>query len=565
MQDNSSSNQQETDQPVNIARQLAEVNLIYKTLTSAFSEDLLEYEPGRFFKNPWHIRILYDIVDNVLTQDPDTGKIIFNITGKINRNIVDEVPRNHAKSTAISVNWPLKELYRDSSLRFVVCSNTASQAEGFLREGKNHLENGEKLNATLGSIVPRKAEKWTDSLIFVKRQSRKKDPSISTTGVGGAVLSKRADVIVFDDLLDPENTKTPEQREKVLFFVNNVIRPLLEPVTGRMVLIGTVWFKGDYLDQSMKDKNFDVRLALRALIKDSKTGEGSDDPNAMDIREVFSDEVIEAYGINAKEGVLWPERWPMKELMREKEIVGTVAFNRQYMNIVMSEDEQIIKSEWLELAKIRGKDMKFLKSYDVATCPYGPLVVVAGIDLAISEKTKADWTVHFTLGRTQTGQIKILKVRRGHLSPSNTRKMIVEEFLLFKHIKIKVENNAYQDSLKRDLVEYTDIPIEGYTTGGEKFDEYIGINSVGVLFENNKIDIPYSQDMTDEERKLMDQFISECESFSLEAHTGDMLMAFWFAINALRDLGDVTKVVAVAVRTNLYDARNRAKNNDDDE
>lgn len=531
---------------------------IFKQSAEIVSKELLEYEDGKTYQNPWHIRIIYDLLDNVLTQDQETGKIIINTDPeKINRKIVIEVPRNHAKSTCCSVNWPLKELYRDPNQRIVIVSNTASQSSSFLREIKSHLERGDKLLSTLGSIVPDYPEKWTDSQIIVKRTTKKKDPSISTTGTGGAVLSKRADVGILDDLLNPDNTRTPEAREKVQFWVNNVFRPVLEPKISRQIVVGTVWYRGDYLDERMRDLTFDVRLQLRALIKDNITGAGSDHENALDIREIFSDEVINAYDINAREGVLWPERWPKKELDNEKASMGSVAFNRQYMNIVISEETQIIKTEWLEYAKLLGANYTFLPVYNVSNCPYGSLTITQGWDLAISQSARADWTVGVTLGRDHNGQIYLLNIERGKFTPAETRSKIIAQAELYKPVKIKVENVAYQEALRRDLADTTDLPIEGYTTGGEKYDEFVGINSVGVLFENRKFVLPYNYKDNPRLKELIDQFVYECEAFGAESHTGDILIAFWLALNGLRDIQQNSQSIVMVSSKGFYEARKR--------
>lgn len=528
-----------------------------------FSEQLLEYEDGKKFHNPWHIRVIYDICDSVLIQNPETGKIEFNREGKINRKIVLEIPRNHAKSTAVTVNWTLKELHRDPNHRFVIASNAASQSSAFLREQVSHIERGEKMRDVMGVIKPDQPEKWTDNSIIIKRTSKRKDPSVSTVGVGGAVLSKRADTLIIDDLLNPENSKTPEARLKVKFWVNNVFMPLKEPVTGRIIVVGTVWYKDDFLDERMKDPTYDVRLQLRALIKDSYTGEGSDHEHALDIRQVFDDEVIEYYGINATEGVLWPERWPMSELMSEKESIGTVAFNRQYMNVIISEETQIIKTEWLTYAKQMGVKYDFLAKYDAATCPYGPLPKrVEGVDLAISQAATADWTVVLTLGQDKDGKIYILNIVRGRFSPANIRATVVKEYYKFTPQKIKFENVAFQESMRKDLADHSDMPIEGFTTGGEKFDEYIGINSVGVLFENQKIVLPYNYEKNPELKELIDRLVYECEAFGSEVHTGDMLMALWFAITGLRELGSAQQVITNISGTGFY--QGTTSSNDDD-
>jgi hypothetical protein len=552
-----------------------ELQELYKHDAVSFSEDLLEYENGKTFENPWHINVIYDILDNKLTQLPSTidengdvhlGKIVVNRTGKINRRVAAEVPRNHAKSTAVSVNWTLKEVYKDPNIRFVIASNSASQSTSFLREIVSHIERGDKLNEAMGSLKPDQPEKWTQTEVIVNRTTKKKDPTISTVGAGGTVLSKRADIVILDDLLNPENTKTPEARAKVDFWVNNVLRPIIEPVTGRQIVIGTVWYKGDYLDERMRDTTFDVRLQLRALIKDSYTGEGSDHEHAMDIREVFDDEVIELYGINATEGVLWPERWPLIELLAEKEISGSVAFNRQYMNVIISEEEQIIKTEWLTAAKQRGAKFDFLAEYKPENCPYGPLRLrTAGVDLAISQKSTADWTVDVTIGQDAQGMIYILNGVRDRFSPANIRKTIVDEYYKFTPQKVIVENVAFQESLRKDMADNTDIPVEGYTTGGEKYDEYIGINSVGVLFENGKIVLPYNYEKNPALKVFIDRLVYECEAFGLEGHTGDILMAFWFAIQGLRSMQSAQEINMQVSSVGFYSGRNRDRMEDEDD
>ncbi len=56
------------------AKKLALLRQACKQSTHTFSEELLEYEGSNRYKNPWHIRIIYDLLDNILTQDPPSGK-----------------------------------------------------------------------------------------------------------------------------------------------------------------------------------------------------------------------------------------------------------------------------------------------------------------------------------------------------------------------------------------------------------------------------------------------------------------------------------------------------------
>jgi hypothetical protein len=446
------------------------------------------------------------------------------------------------------VNWTTKEVYKNPNIRILETSNTVSQAASFLREQTNHIERGERLNEVMGNIKPDKPEKWTDTEIIVKRESKRKDPTIAAIGVGGATLGKRADIGILDDILDLENTRTPEQREKIKFWVDNAFRPFIEPKTGRQIVVGTVWYKGDYLDEHLADKTYDIRLQLRALIRDSKTGEGSTDEYALDIREVFSDEVIEYYGINAREGVLWPERWPMSELMLERAAMGTVAFNRQYMNIPTDETTAIFKEPWIEAAK--NVNLALLDHFSEATDIHTVLIRVTGVDLAAGEKKINNESVVFTLGYTRTNKYIPFNVIKGHWTPKLVRSNIAGQANAFQSDLILVEDNATQAMLVKDMQDMTALPIRGFTTGGEKFDEYIGINSMAVTFEAGMWILPASP-ISPRSIQIYEEIKAALLGFP-SGHTPDILMAIWFAYTGIRSLIGTIGVQSIQQEGSIY-------------
>ena len=87
--------------------------------------------------------------------------------------------------------------------------------------------------------------------------------------------------------------------------------------------------------------------------------------------------------------------------------------------------------------------------------------------------------------------------------------------------------------MKRDLAE-KNLPIAAFTTGGEKFDPYIGVESLALLFENDRIILPYDKE-DPYTIALVDQLVDELRQFPV-GHTGDTAMALWFAYTAMRDL-----------------------------
>jgi hypothetical protein len=77
------------------------------------------------------------------------------------------------------------------------------------------------------------------------------------------------------------------------------------------------------------------------------------------------------------------------------------------------------------------------------------------------------------------------------------------------------------------------IPVEGYHTGTEKYDPEIGVNSLAAFMELGKIKIPYDQH-DPRTIELASKLLNEMRAYP-EGHTGDSLMALWFAFSQLRD------------------------------
>lgn len=234
------------------------------------STDIMSQVLG--FKNNWHHNLWYDILDNKVVQNDDTGLLEWNCTPKHNKKIMILAPRSHSKSTVFTVNYPLKEIVSNPNVRIVIVSNTAENAEAFLREIKAHIEREDNTKpvdfvSVHGVLVPRFQEKWTDKAIIVQRSDlRLKDPTVSAVGSGGSILSRRADIIICDDILNPENTRTPEQRAKVKSWFHEVLMPVLVP-TGRLIVVGTLWHDQDLYSELMEDEDFDVRIRMQAIVR----------------------------------------------------------------------------------------------------------------------------------------------------------------------------------------------------------------------------------------------------------------------------------------------------------
>ena len=454
--------------------------------------------------------------------------------------IVDAAPRNHSKSTEFSVNYPLWEIADDSNVRILLVSGVDSQSQSFLREIKGRIERDQSYVDFAGQLKPAVPEKWTDKEIILKRtRTDIKDPTISTTSVEGTILSKRADIIICDDLLNFENTRTPEQRQKIKDWFNLVLLPVLEPKTGRLIVVGTIWQVGDLMEDLLKDPTFDFKKRYQAIIKEPDRGseqeklwqqwcdlyvEERDDNRER--AELFRNEHRADMDRNIE--VLWPERFSYDELYMLR-YSDPYAFARAYQNDPASRPSQLIKREWIEAALKRGANLKL---QDAPFMEYTELTT-EGVDLAISQENLSDDTAKVTLDKLKfdwngltAGSYVLRQIKRGKMTGGETKEMIATDFYAIRPNGIRVESVAYQEYLVRELND-GGIPVRGHRTGSEKWDSSVGVNTIGTLLEHGQLAIP--SDPHDARTKdLVGKLVAEMLAFP-EGHTGDSLMALWFA------------------------------------
>jgi hypothetical protein len=466
-----------------------------------------------------------------------------------NRQICVAAPRGHSKTTVFSVNYPLWEIARNPDIRILLVSAADTQSQSFLREIKGRIERDQEYVDFAGALKPERPEKWTDKEIILKREKKNvKDPTISTVSVEGTILSKRADLIICDDLLNFENSRTPEARQKIWDWFMLTLLPVLEPKTGRLVVAGTVWQVGDLMMALLADPTFDYRRRYQAILEEP----GEDTPVRRLWQawcDLYTEEVegnkenarafLEEHREEMAEGitVLWPERVGYEELyiLRYKD---PYAFARAYQNDPASRPSQKIKREWIERALARGVKMRLQDAPHLD--PDYIALTTYGLDLAISQETSADDTcglvldkLHYEWEGNKRGAYVVRNIKRGKMTPGETKALVTTDFYAIRPHGIRVETVGYQEAMERDLSD-SSIPVKGHRTGSEKWDSAVGVNSIGLLLEKDMLVLP-SDPHDARTKELIGKLVAEMIAFP-EGHTGDSLMALWFAVLEMMEI-----------------------------
>lgn len=152
------------------------------------------------------------------------------------------LPRGHQKSTIVSVCWVIQQLLRNPNLRVKIISASWTLSKNILHQIKGLLEDSD-LRTLFGVFFNRKTRKTTEFCDIAQRTRKTIDPTLSTGGITTGKTGSHCDILIFDDVVSPENTTTPELIRKTIDAYKDTL-PLLDP-GGIIVVIGTRYSLGD--------------------------------------------------------------------------------------------------------------------------------------------------------------------------------------------------------------------------------------------------------------------------------------------------------------------------------
>jgi len=349
-------------------------------------------------------------------------------------------PRNSAKSTC----WPKKGalwlLGNNPDLRIVLISRTSTLAQMNLAFIRLHIESNDKLhevfpykeiNGKRFGLSP--SAPWGTERITVKNNRMDGAPSIYAVGLEGSISGIRADIILVDDLVDMNNVMTESQREKVNTFWDTTVIPTLNP-DGRIFAVGTRYHSKDFYTRLLEDDMFKNNTSIFPAIKLDEHGEYLLD----------SEGNMQSY---------WPARWPISELLKMKERMGSLAFASQYQCDPSGYAGQLFDPE----------DIHYYDPTRDLTAVWGNLDFIMSVDPNITEDPESDNTAIVTgaLDRKNgtlyildvfakplgfVNQVKVLKQYGSRLQVSVGSRRFESEIRISK---IGVESVAYQRSLQQ--------------------------------------------------------------------------------------------------------------------
>lgn len=411
-------------------------------------------------------------------------------------------PVEHGKSVQIAIAKPIHMLGNDPTLRGAIVSNTALQAQKSLGAITQHIERNPRVHEVFPNLCPTKRanEPWRGDMITVDRPTYAKDPSIQALGVGGPIVGSRLDWVALDDVLDFENTRTPAQMKKLLEWFDSTLFPRMVE-DAPIWVIGTPWNRGDLLHVLSKRPAW-VSRTYSAV-------ENPDDPQEQ-----------------------WRPIWfALARLIEIQANTTPHNFARKYLCRIISDTLARFQREWIDKCVSLGKGRKLVDRAPRA--PSGKLYpCFTGVDLGVGEDEGHDLSVLFTIALIERMRRLVVDIQAGHWTGPEILRRIYDVQRRFDSITL-VENNAAQKFLLQWATE-GGIPVRPFTTTAQnKTHEAFGLENVAVEMRSGHWIIPSGPSGADLDPETL-QWIQEMEYYQPGAHTGDRLMASWFAREGAR-------------------------------
>lgn len=260
-----------------------------------------------------------------------------------------ELARGWGKTTLVIARI-IQRICGDANIAILIANEKEQTARDFLHEIKTHFETNEFLRALFPEIIPPEFRDttWSAGRIIVNRTTGRKEPTVSTIGVGGTVIGLHFDIIVVDDAISREAMENARAGSwQIMHQVNRWIhqlRPLLNPTYlpfPEILWVGTRWWHGDCHEHFEEHFGFgETRryVALRLTL-----------PNGQ-VQQLLAYRVgdLAVFRRPAIEDgrASFPEKYPLEELAKMR--VGDEAlFASNFMLDPSNEVTSTFKESWL--------------------------------------------------------------------------------------------------------------------------------------------------------------------------------------------------------------------------
>ena len=230
---------------------------------------------------------------------------------KGSRSCVVLLPREHLKSSFITVGYTCQLVANNPNIRVCIASVTEDLSKQFLRQIKAIIRSP-KFQKLWGDRVSPDFEKDTGDVLALKGRSHTiREPTVYATSVGASQIGYHFDHFLYDDIVDNNTVRTKTSMDNCWqWFCESLA---LHDRNSSMIYVGTRWHDYDVAGRLLEDDSYDHMV--------------------RSIRE------------NGQ--IIFPEKFTDKRIRLLKKRLPRRVFACQYMNDPVPVEDQVFPEHWL--------------------------------------------------------------------------------------------------------------------------------------------------------------------------------------------------------------------------
>jgi len=387
--------------------------------------------------------------------------------GKKKRVIINIAPR-HGKSELTSYLLPAWYLGLYPTHQIIMATHTASLSEDFGGRVRNLVNSPEYANIfpdTKLSEDKKGAGSWATT----------KGGKYYAVGVGGALAGRGANLLVIDDPHSEQDLKSGSKlpfEQSWSWYQTGPRQRLMWG--GAIIVVMTRW----------------GQLDLTAKLIEYQTANP----------EADQWEVVEFPAILPSGKALWPEKWPIEELLKTKATLQPRYWNAQYQQEPTSDSVALVKREmW-----------KIWEEEEPPDCEF----VIQSWDTAHDTKTSSDysacttWGVWYNEQENNAPHVILLDAFKDRMEFPELKKVALEHYNGWKPDAFIVEKKAAGAPLIQEL-RNMGIPVQEFSPSRGN-DKMVRLNAVADLFASGRVWAP--------DTRWAQEVIEEIAAFPVGAH-----------------------------------------------
>ncbi|MBW1951468.1 MAG: phage terminase large subunit [Deltaproteobacteria bacterium] len=358
--------------------------------------------------------------------------------------VVVAAPREFAKTTLCSFGYVLHQICFGKRHFIIIGSDTEDLASDLTGYIYLELLYNDRIRDDFGELV--KGNRPVNDFVTTN------DIRVKARGRGQRLRGLkhrqwRPDLVILDDLENDTNVRNPKIVQQILNWVKSAVYPAID-AGGNLFIIGTVlrWHSALHIMLTSEEEPYCYfgRRIYRAIQEDGTS--------------------------------LWEAKHPLKKLLLEKQLMGTVAFNREKMNEPVQE-AGLFQQQWIHY-------------YHPDCLKDRNLIVTGFFDPSIESGASADYKACVTVGFDSKEMVfYVLDAFIQKATLEHTLNIIFDRHQEFNYHLLGVEDNLFQRLLLKEFERLGQergqiLPIKGVTNRIAKETRIAGLSP---LLERGKI------------------------------------------------------------------------------